>query len=285
MSPLNRRSFMSLLFGSAVGVGLGSQLWAQEAVLDRGFAVAVKPYTTGVEVARQLAIWEMEVQFKPMRLVIASVPNQKEPQQVWYLAYRAIPRPIIKNTVGTDTDPVNTLDPPPGPPLFIPQLTLVTYDNRETEIPVEIHVDRVLPAAVKKLNVTERPADASRVFMDAVSIVRPVPEAVAADAAEQPWIYGVATWSGVDDKTDFFKVILQGFSNVYEVRGEGDEQRTWRKVLVQKFTCRGDEFDPNQQEFEFDGKPFWEYQPDKLSKAEIAVQRAEKPEAAPVEQP
>lgn len=283
MSPFDRRSFMSLLFGSAVGVGLVPHLWAQEAALDRGFAVAVKPYTTGSEVARQLHVWEMELQMKPMRMVQAPVPGQKEPQQVWYLAYRAIPRPIIKNTVGADTDPVNTLDPPPGPALFIPQVTLVTFEDRETEIPVEIHVDRVLPAAVKKINVIERPDIPARTFLDSVSVVRPVPEPVAADVPEQPWVYGVATWSGVDPKSDFFKVIFQGFSNVYEVRGEGDEARTWRKVLVQKFTSRGDEFDPSQQEFEFDGKPFWEYQPDQKSKAEIAAERAAIPPVPPSE--
>jgi hypothetical protein len=278
MSPLDRRSFMSLLCGSAVAVGLAPRLWAQEAALDRGFSVAIKPYTTGVEVARQLHVWEMEVQMKPMRMVMSSVPGKKEPQQVWYLAYRALPRPIIKNTVGEDTNPVNTLDPPPGPALFIPQLTLVTYDNRETEIPVEIHVDRVLPTAVKKINTIERPDIAARTFLDAVSVVRPVPEPVAATDPVQPWIYGVATWSGVDPKSDFFKVIFQGFSNVYEVRGEGDEKRTWRKVLVQKFTSRGDEFDPAQNEFEFDGKPYWEYQPDKQSKAEIAAERGQSPQ-------
>lgn len=278
MSPLARRSFMSLLFGSAVGVGLAPRLWAQEAALDRGFAVAIKPYTTGVEVARQLHVWEMEVQMKPMRMVMSPVPGKKEPQQVWYLAYRALPRPIIKNTVGEDTNPVNTLDPPPGPALFIPQLTLVTYDNRETELPVEIHIDRVLSTAVKKINTIERPDIPARTFLDAVSVVRPVPEPVVATDPDQPWIYGVATWSGADPKSDFFKVIFQGFSNVYEVRGEGDEKRTWRKVLVQKLTSRGDEFDPTQQEFEFDGKPFWEYQPDKQSKAEIAAERASTPQ-------
>ncbi len=278
MSPLDRRSFLSLLFGSAVGVGLVPPVWAQEAALDRGFKVAIKPYTTGVEVARQLHVWEMEIQMKAMRMVMSPVPGKTEPQQVWYLAYRALPRPIIKNTVGEDTNPVNTLDPPPGPALFIPQVTLVTYENRQTELPVEIHTDRVLPTAVKKINTIERPDIPARTFLDAVSVVRPVPAPVAAKDPEQPWIYGVATWSGVDPKSDFFKVIFQGFSNVYEIRGEGDEKRTWRKVLVQKFTSRGDEFDPTQQEFEFDGKPFWEYQPDKQSKAEIAAERAPSPQ-------
>ncbi len=274
MSHFDRRSFLSMLVGSAVGVGFAPSLWAQEATLDRGFVVAVKPYTTGVEVARQLHVWEMEVQIKLMRMITVAVPGQPAPQQVYYLAYRALPRPILKSEVGADTDPINTLDPSPGPAMFIPQMTLVTYDDRKTEIPVEIHIDRVLPAAVKRVNVIERPANPDQAFLDAVSVVRPVPEPVAADLQEQPWIYGVATWSGVDPKSDFFKVILQGFSNVYDVRGEGDEKRTWRKVLVQKFTSRGDEFDPTQREFEFDGKPFWEYQPDKKSHAELAADRA-----------
>ncbi len=272
---------MSLLFGSAVGAGAvglgwGSRIWAENDTLDRGFAVAVKPYTTGVEIARQLHVWEMEVQMKPMRLITVELPGSTEPQLVWYLAYRAIPRPLIKSEVGADRDPVNTLDPPAGPPIFVPQMTLVTYDDRKTEIPAEIIIDRVLPPAIKKINTIERPDIPERKFLDAVSVVRPVPAPVAVDLPEQPWIHGVATWVGVDPKADFFKVILQGFSNVYEVRGSGTEQRTWRKVLVQKFIRRGDEFDPTQVEFEFDGKPFWEYQPDKKSKAEIAAERAEK---------
>ena len=274
MSPFNRRSFLSMLCGSAVGVSFVPGLCAQEAPLDRGFAVAVKPLTTGLEVERQLQVWELEIQMKPMRMFTIPLPGQTEPQEVWYLAYRTMPRPINKSNVGADIDPVNTLDPPAGPPMFIPQMTLVTYDNRETEIPVEIHIDRIIPTAVKRVNQIERPSIAEQTFLDAVSVVRPTPEPVAVDVPEQPWIYGVSTWTGVDPKTDFFKVIFQGFSNVYEVRGEGDEKRTWRKVLVQKFTCQGDEFDPTQREFEFDGKPFWEYQPDKKSHAEIAADRA-----------
>ena len=273
MSTIGRRSFMSLVLGSTVGFGLSSQLFAAEGELDRGFVMAAQPFTTGVEIARQMEIWEMEVQMKPMRLIMTDVPGQKGPQQVWYLAYRALPRPIIKSDIGTDVDPVNELDPAPGPPMFIPQMTLVTFNDRKTEIPVQIHIDRVLPSATKQINTIERPATPEQAFLDSVSVVRPVPEPVPADAPEQPWIYGVCTWTGVDPRTDFFKVILQGFSNVYEVRGEGADRRTWRKVLVQKFTSRGDEFDPTQTEFEFDGKPFWEYQPDKKSKAELTAEK------------
>lgn len=280
MRSVDRRLFLRMLAGSAASVGFLPTLWAEDPVLERGFTMAAKPYTTGVEIARQLQIWEMEIQMKPMRMILSPTPTQSDPQQVWYLAYRVIPRPIIKSNVGADTDPVNVLDPPPGPPQLIPQLTLVTYDDRKTEVPVEIHVDQVIPAAVKKVNVIERPATPEQAFLDTISVTRPLPEPVAADAPEQPWIYGVATWSGVDPRTDFFKVIFQGFSNVYEVRGEGDDRRTWRKVLVQKFTCRGDEFDPNQREFEFDGKPFWEYQPDKKTSAENSAPAADNPFAA-----
>ncbi len=273
MSPIDRRSFMSLILGSSVGLGLSSSLFAVDGELDRGFIMSVPPFTTGVEIARQQDIWEMEVQMKPMRLIMAQVPGQAEPQLVLYLAYRAIPRPIVRSDIGADVDPVNGLDPSPGPQMFIPQMTLVTFSDRKTEIPVKMHVDRVLPQAIKPINVIERPATPDQMFLDAVSVVRPVPEPVATDAPDQPWIYGVSTWTGVDPRTDYFKVILQGFSSVYEIRGQGAERRTWRKVLVQKFASPGDELDPTQEEFQFDGKPYWEYQPDKKSKAELTADK------------
>lgn len=278
MSHSNRRTFLSLLAGSAFGAGLVSTAWAQDdAKLTRGFEVSIKPFTTGVEVARQLAVWEMEIQMKSMRMITLELPDasgKKVPQQVWYLPYRTISRPIIKNQAQIELIPVNELDPVPGPPMFIPQLTLVTYEDPQTEIPVQILIDRPIPSASLAINKIERPDRPDTTFLDSVSVVRSVPDPVAADTNDQPWIYGCATWTGVDPKTDFFKVIFQGFSNVYELRGEGDEQRAWRKVMVQRFTSRGDEFDPTQKEFGFDRPPFWEYQPDKRTKAEIAAERS-----------
>jgi hypothetical protein len=71
----------------------------------------------------------------------------------------------------------------------------------------------------------------------------------------------VATWRGVDADTDFFKVVLSGFSNGYEKVSVNGKDVLERKVLVQKFARPGDRFDPNQAEFNFSGKATWEFEP------------------------
>ena len=66
-----------------------------------------------------------------------------------------------------------------------------------------------------------------------------------------------------DPDTDFFRVVVRGFSNAYERRpGPDGEMVTWRKTLVQRFLRRGDRYDPNQIEFEHNGPPEWVYLPD-----------------------
>ncbi len=47
MHSVDRRLFLRMLAGSAASVGLLPALWADDPVLDRGFTVAVRPYTTG----------------------------------------------------------------------------------------------------------------------------------------------------------------------------------------------------------------------------------------------
>ena len=86
------------------------------------------------------------------------------------------------------------------------------------------------------------------------------------------WIYGVATWRNIDPETDFFSVTLRGFSNGYEIRpGPDGNPVVWRKSIVQKFTRRGDRFDPTQREFALDGEPQWVYLPDPAAEVEDAA--------------
>jgi hypothetical protein len=149
----------------------------------------------------------------------------------------------------------------------------VTYDDPATEIPNQTYMDQVLPEAVVAINKVEshRPDDV--LLSDTVSIIQPVPEATAEGAENEEWMYGVATWRNVDPETDFFSVILSGFSNGYEIReGPGGEPVRWRKVLVQKFSRRGDRFDPTQIEFRFEGPGRWTYQPEEAPATQQAVQ-------------
>ncbi|MCA9081366.1 MAG: hypothetical protein KDA58_12455, partial [Planctomycetaceae bacterium] len=148
--------------------------------------------------------------------------------------------------------------PLPGPRMFTPKFTLITYDNPKTEIMAETHMDQVIPDALPQIRAIERAN-----LLSSVGIYQEVPPLVAPDEEQQPWIYGVATWQGVDPDTDFFKVIASGFSNGYELKpGTDGTPVAWRRVIVQKFARPGDRFDPNQKEFAFDGKAMWMTQPD-----------------------
>ncbi len=232
-----------------------------QAQVTRGFDRRIPATALNAEVVRQPSLQVMELQVKPVRIAWVDLPDAKTGEvkktQVWYLVWRAINRPLRKRE-GSDTLAVNQLDPLPGPLQFMPQLTLVTYDDPNTEIPSQILPDRVLPGAIKEIEKIERvPLNSS------VSVIQDFPDTVAVDAETQPWIYGVATWKDVDPKTDFFKILMTGFSNGYENKGTVEEPELWRKIVVQRFYRPGDEFDPNVKEFEFKGDPEWIYQPEK----------------------
>ncbi len=240
---------------------------------NRGFVRTAPAYASGEERNRQTSLRVMEVQFKPMRMIWVDVTNPKtgerERKEVWYLVYRAIARPAEGREDATDSTPVNLTDPVPAPQQFVPELVITTYDDPEDRVPLQIVQDQYLPEAVRAIRMIEqRPASqfARRKIEDALSIIRPWPDPVPADAPpeEQDWIYGVATWTGIDPATDFFTVTMRGFSNAYDSSKTGPDgnPQPWRKVIVQDFIRRGDEFDPTQREFEFGEGPDWTYQPD-----------------------
>lgn len=262
---LPRRDVLRILGAAAVGAWIPAGTFAQEP-LTMGFSRLVRGVATGEEIARQRDLWVMDIAYKPMRLAFVDIldPATKKAnrEQIWYLCYRVVRRPIVVRDPG-DVEPSNPPEPIPGKPMFLPQFTFVSYDDPKTEVPTRILLDSIIPEAVAAINKTEKPNN----FLDSVRIVQPLPEAVPTDVVDPPYIYGVATWRGIDPDTDFFKVIVAGLTNIYKSTEQGQLTGLSRKVLVQKFHRRGDRFDPNVREFEFDGSATWEYQPDRGEKS------------------
>jgi hypothetical protein len=263
-----RRASLLLLIACLSAAAPGSA----SAQVDRGFDKIVPSTASGIEINRQRDLWVMEVQYKPVRLawVDFTDPETGETVQepIWYLVYRAIPRPLPRLD-NSATTPQNDLDVPLGPSVFIPEFTLMTLEeldpeNPDNEIPVQLMMDEIILEALPVINEIERERGASSPadFLDSVSLVDEVMDPVAPDAEVQPWIYGVATWRGVDPQTDFFKIQLEGFSNGYELRGDENDPSVWRKAIVQRFSVQGDEFDESLKEFEFVGDPQWIFVPD-----------------------
>lgn len=277
IAVLNRRRTQTLTL-AALAVIAGWQGFAPRtasAQLSRGYDQIAPSSASGEERNRQSNLRVMEVQMKPMRMLWVDVTNPKtgakERRQIWYLVYRAITRPTPGRTDETDTKPVNVVDDPPKPVEFMPEAILTTYDDPANPVPDHVYHDEILPEVLAAIRTVEqRPAAMyqRRPIADSLSVIQPFPEPVAETAApeEQDWVYGVFVWSNVDPETDFFSVTLRGFSNGFDASKTGPDGKLqpWRKVIVQKFTRRGDRFDPNSREFEFSGEPQWTYQPDEI---------------------
>ena len=226
-------------------------------VLNRGFDATAPAIATAEELA-QGDLWVMQVDFKPMRLVRVETTDAKTGERreetIWYLVYRAVNRPLKSASQGDEKTPVNNYDPPPGPPLLVPEFTLVTDDNDVQQI----YPDVVIPEALDAITRRElRGGDRQNVLKNSVEIVQPVPET--GDTAARP-IYGVATWRGIDPTTDNFKVYVSGFSNGYkEMKGPGGEPLILRREIVLDFWRPGDEFDLTEREFQVRAEPRWVY--------------------------
>ena len=224
-----------------------------------GFEVAAPAFPSGVERARQPDLWMLDVEFKPMRMRYVDVTDPKTGQtkreQVWYLVYRVYNRPIRGAEIKSDTVPINELDEPLTRPLFMPRLTLITYDRPGQEIPQQTIQDDLSKQIVSQLAKIENRRDVQ--VKGSLDLLGELPPA--ADGVKP--VYGIAVFRGVDPDADFFKVVMRGFTNVYKIQDEGDGKRVYRKALVQRFSRRGDRYDPSQIEFEFIGDPEWTYLP------------------------
>lgn len=273
---MQRRDALRLMAGIPVAAITTGWPLSATAQVTRGFDHFLAAVASGDEIQRQPDLWVFEINYKPMRMIWVDVTDPKtgavSRDQIWYLAYRTLNRSLLARRDASNTTPVNVLDPLPGPSHFMPEFLLTTFDDSESKIPVTASLDEVMPEVVAVINQQERRRSTEPLFLNTVDVVQPLPEPVTDDAEHPEWIYGVATWRNIDPETDFFSVTIRGLSNGYELRPGPDGQPVlWRKSIVQKFTRRGDRFDPNQREFELDGEPRWVYLPDPAKEPDRAA--------------
>jgi hypothetical protein len=264
---MQRRDALRLIAGFPMAACAAGWPRSAQAQVTRGFNQRIYAVASGEELQRQPDLWIFELHFKPMRMIFVNTTDpgsgETSREQIWYLAYRAANRSLSARQDESDTAPVNELDPLPGPPQFIPEFTLSVYDQPDDETPQAVALDEVIPEAIARVNEIElRRPDEPR-FLNSVDIVQPLPESSDPSEDNPAWIYGAATWRNINPETDFFTVTMRGFSNGYELReGPQGSPIVWRRTIIQKFSRRGDRFDPTQTEFEFNGDPQWIYLPD-----------------------
>lgn len=221
------------------------------------------------------ALWIAEVQFKPVRHVRMDVTDpvtqQTAKELVWYMVYRFVPRDytelagesrddLLKKLQDPNRQPDNAIDEVQSYPLHLPRFVLRTDDEgSEGE-----YVDEINPQIQQRVFVREfRERSADLKLLNSVQAISEVLDPVSVDDPEplQNAVYGVAIWRNVDPTTDYFTVIMTGFSNAYRITTDGGQPVFEQKVIEQKFGRPGDEFLQDESEFRVIGNPQWFYRP------------------------
>jgi hypothetical protein len=214
--------------------------------------------SSGVKFRRDVSC--LEFSFKPLRMMYVDVPTatgSTERKLVWYLVYRVRNTgEVLKPIVGDDG--VYRAEMAKGGPLrFIPQFVLESNDRMPNGERVEVaYLDRVIPAAVAAIRARELPGQE---LLNSVEMAeREIP--VSTGRVDRG-VWGVATWTDVDPRMDFFSIYVGGLTNAYkwqDVSGvykagdpPGKGRRFARKMLRLNFWRPGDENLLDEREIRF----------------------------------
>ena len=174
-------------------------------------------------------------------------------RKVYYLVYyvknngrhlNPKPEPDAQGHVTFSTQPVDhTIR-------FFPSFVLQAHDVDRA------YLDEVIPSAIEPIRLREDP---NRTFYDSVSISS-VTIPVSSEYEDNS-VWGIATWTGVDPRSDFFSVFAQGLTNAYQWQDPpgayraGDPPLTGRsfayKTLQLNFWRAGDAIDTREDEIRF----------------------------------
>lgn len=187
-------------------------------------------------------VWGLEFAFKPMRLIDVDIPNATgvmEKKTVWYLVYR------IRYT-GNDLQPaikdLSDSEAVPGEPKrvqydsvrFIPRFTLL---SKELRLAMD---SQILMPAVQAIAARERVPGGR--LVDPIEIARQ--ELPVSKGGDDGSVWGVATWTDVDPRLDFFAIDVRGLTNAYQIQVDsGDEKKYLRRTLRVYFWRPGDALD------------------------------------------
>ncbi len=208
------------------------------------------------DVVFRRAIWGLEFGFKPIRMIDVAIPQSDGtvvPQRVYYLVY------YVKNN-GRHLNPAPQDDKRGNVTYaaeevdhtirFFPSLMLQAHDVDR------VYLDEVIPAAIEPIRLREDP---NRTFYNSVTIST-VSIPVSTEYEDNS-VWGIATWVGVDPRSDFFSVLVQGLTNAYRwqdppgaVRPD-DPPMTGRrfsyKTLQINFWRPGDALETREDEIRF----------------------------------
>lgn len=180
-------------------------------------------------------VYCLDFAFKPVRMV------EFEGQTVWYMVYRvrylggelrpAVEPDKFENPVYQTpaTVPAGASETMPG--RFLPLFRLHVRPLRKE------YLDQIIPGVKEVIAARER---VGRPLYDSIEM-QTFPIKLWQDTDTQDnSVWGVATWTGVDPRTNFFAVHVEGLTNAQRLKMEGEEIKYLQKNLVLNFSRPGD---------------------------------------------
>jgi hypothetical protein len=240
-------------------------------------------------------IWNLEFSFKPMRMMWVDVPQSSgrmQRQLVWYIVYRIRnlghhmkPKGLLtKDELAADSEPTNPneqvlelVEPtvPDSKELyekfkdFTDEVEVFGHQTdklrffphfvlHSTEYGKE-YLDRVIPAAIGPIKAREFPGRPEQQLYNSLNISE-VPIAKSDDRTDNS-VWGVATWTDIDPRIDYFVVYVQGLTNAYRFidtpgafkagDAPGTGRQLLKKTLQLNFWRPGDTVNPHEEEIHF----------------------------------
>ncbi|MEZ6048059.1 MAG: hypothetical protein R3C11_21270 [Planctomycetaceae bacterium] len=213
----------------------------------------LKQNPSSAELELQDDLWILDVSFKPMRMLPLELTDprtgEKVRKTVWYLIYKVRNTPVERPVDKADQTPVNVEDKKRIGNIFTPEFELVTSDNDQSEV----YQDQILPEAVKLIAKRERlPLQSNLELTGDLS-----------ESDPEKYQYGVAIWTGVDRRTDFFTVYASGFSSAYSINPEN--KNLLKRTIVLKYARPGDQYEEAEREFRPQDDAEWIYRPTEVT--------------------
>ncbi len=183
-------------------------------------------------------IYSFEFGFKPVRMIAVNLTNEQGEAQtkiVWYLLYYVRykggdlkPNPV-KDQFGNDNFVEPTADGALKARRFMPGFALncTALGKR--------YQSQFIPQALPLIAEKER---VGKPIYDSIAIQKvPVPLSTERETHD---VWGVATWTDVDPRTDFFSVEVRGLTNAQRTENVNGELVSKQKTLVLNFSRPGD---------------------------------------------
>ncbi|MBP89512.1 MAG: hypothetical protein CMJ64_22855 [Planctomycetaceae bacterium] len=160
------------------------------------------------------SIWELELSFKPMRMVEVDIPQptgKMQRKRIWYLVYRVSNRGLarrpkaVADEFGQETFGIERVNFPTR--RFFPHFVLESLEYNKA------YMDRIIPSAQKLIQRRENPGANIKLHNSIEMSQIPIP---LSDERIERGVWGLATWEDIDPRIDFFSVYVRGLTNAFK---------------------------------------------------------------------